>query len=352
MLAGAHGFHADENAESKTKLPNRDIIVIGASAGGLSAFNRIVKQLPEELNAAIFIVWHLSPYSNSMLPEILNRAGKLKAKHPNDGEPIELGKIYIAPPDHHLLLESGRIRLTKGPKENRFRPAIDPLFRSAAYAYGSRVVGVVLTGALDDGTAGLWAIKDRGGIAVVQDPAEAEQPSMPASALKNVEVDHCLPVSEIPPLLVTLTEQPSGDGDRPAVSEELGIETKIALGADAADLDVQQLGEVSEFTCPDCHGSLIQLTNDKLLRFRCHTGHSFGSASLLAELTDSVEDSVWTAIRAVEERIRLLKHLAQHASDLKQTEATSTLYRELQENERRADLLRQAAMLDGGKDLP
>jgi len=330
-------------------VPNRDIIVMGASAGGLSAFNRIIKELPEQLNAAVFIVWHLSPYSNSMLPEILNRGGRLTSKHPNDGEPIEPGKIYIAPPDHHLLLESDRIRLTKGPKENRFRPAIDPLFRSAAYSYGSRVVGVVLTGALDDGTAGLWAIKDRGGIAVVQDPAEAEQPSMPASALANVRVDHCLPLSEIPPLLVTLSQQAVGERRSP-MPKDLEIETKIALGADAADLDVKQLGEVSEFTCPDCHGTLIKLTNDKLRRFRCHTGHSFGGASLLAELTDSVEQSLWIAIRAVEERIRLLKHLAQHASDLEQTEMISTLDRELQENERRADLLRQAAMLDGGKN--
>ena len=332
-------------------MPNRDIIVMGASAGGLSAFNRIIKQLPDHLNAAIFIVWHLSPYSNSMLPEILNRAGKLKAKHPADGERIEMSKIYIAPPDHHLLLEADRIRLTKGPKENRFRPAVDPLFRSAAYAYGPRVVGVVLTGALDDGTAGLWAIKDRGGITVVQDPAEAEQPSMPASALANVQVDHCLPLSEIPALLVMLSQQSVGEESRAAVSKDLEIETKIALGDDAAELDVKQLGELSEFTCPDCHGSLIQLTNDKLLRFRCHTGHSFGSASLVAELTDSVEQSLWTAIRAVEERIRLLKHLAQHASDMDQTEAISTVDRELQENERRADLLRQAAMLDGGKNF-
>ena len=133
--------------------------------------------------------------------------------------------------------------------------------------------------------------------------------------------------------------------------KDLEIETKIALGADSTDLDVKQLGEISEFTCPDCHGSLVKLTNDKLLRFRCHTGHSFGGTSLLAELTDSVEDSVWTAIRAVEERIRLLTHLAQHAIDLEQTEAIGTLDRELQENERRADLLRQAAMLDGDKDL-
>lgn len=174
---------------------------------------------------------------------------------------------------------------------------------------------------------------------------------MPSSALKNVEVDHCLPISEISPLLVRLTEQPSGNGDGPAVSKELEIETKIALGADAAELDVKQLGRISEFTCPDCNGSLIEITNGKLKRFRCHTGHSFSNGSLLAELTDSVEQSLWSAIRNVEERIRLLKHLAKHASDLNQPELIGSVSRQLEENERRADLLRQAAMLDASKNL-
>jgi two-component system, chemotaxis family, protein-glutamate methylesterase/glutaminase len=272
-------------------VANRNIVVMGASAGGLSALNRITKQLPDNLNAAVFIVWHVSPYSTSLLPDILSRSGKLEAKHPADGESIQKGKIYVAPPDRHLLLEAGRIRVAKGPKENRFRPAVDPLFRSAAYAYGARVVGVVLTGALDDGTAGLWAIKDRGGIAVVQDPAEAEQPSMPSSALNNVQIDYCLPISEIPPLLVTLTQQ-TVEQAGPPVSKQLEIETKIALGADSAELDVTQLGKISEFTCPDCHGSLTRINNGNLQRFRCHTGHSFSNGNLLAELTDSVEQSL------------------------------------------------------------
>jgi two-component system, chemotaxis family, protein-glutamate methylesterase/glutaminase len=323
-------------------VANRNIVVMGASAGGLTALNRITKQLPDNLNAAVFIVWHVSPYSTSLLPDILSRSGKLEAKHPADGESIQKGKIYVAPPDRHLLLEAGRIRVAKGPKENRFRPAVDPLFRSAAYAYGARVVGVVLTGALDDGTAGLWAIKDRGGIAVVQDPAEAEQPSMPSSALNNVQIDYCLPISEIPPLLVTLTQQTVEEAG-PPVSKQLEIETKIALGADSAELDVTQLGKISEFTCPDCHGSLTKINNGSLQRFRCHTGHSFSNSTLLAEVTDSVEQALWNTIRAVEERIRLLKNLAQNASNLKQTELSSALSRELQQNEHRADVLRQIA---------
>jgi two-component system, chemotaxis family, protein-glutamate methylesterase/glutaminase len=331
-------------------VANRDIIVMGASAGGLPAFNRIIKKLPDNLNAAVFIVWHVSPYSTSLLPDILSRSGKLEAKHPADGESIQKGKIYVAPPDRHLLLEAGRIRLAKGPKENRFRPAVDPLFRSAAYAYGTRVVGVVLTGALDDGTAGLWAIKDRGGIAVVQDPAEAEQPSMPSSALNNVQIDYCLPISEIPPLLVTLTQQ-TVEQAGPPVSKQLEIETKIALGADSAELDVTQLGKISEFTCPDCHGSLTKINNGSLQRFRCHTGHSFSNGTLLAEVTDSVEQALWNTIRAVEERIRLLKNLAQNASNLKQTELSSALSRELQQNEHRADVLRQIAMRGTNESL-
>jgi two-component system chemotaxis response regulator CheB len=326
-------------------VANRDIITIGTSAGGVKALTNIVEQLPDDLNTAIFIVLHISPHQRSNLPEILTRAGNLTAAHAKDGEPIQHGRIYVAPPDRHLLLEPGQVRVTKGPKENRFRPAIDPLFRSAAYAYGPGVIGVVLTGALDDGTAGLWAIKDRGGIAVVQDPDDAEQRSMPWTALNNVEVDYCLPVRDIAKVLVTLTQGSIGPERGSLVSDKLGIETKISLGDDSADLDVTQLGKRSEFTCPECHGTLTEIINGKLQRYRCHTGHAFSDASLLAELTDSVEQSLWTSIRAIEERIRLLKHLKQHAADLtSNTETNSVLSEDLQQAEEQADSVRAATM--------
>jgi two-component system chemotaxis response regulator CheB len=333
-------------------VANREIIVIGTSAGGVKALSNIVEQLPNNLNAAIFIVLHISPHQPSKLPHILTRAGNLNSVHATDGEPIHHGKIYVAPPDRHLLIEPGRVRVTKGPKENRFRPAIDPLFRSAAYAYGPGVIGVVLTGALDDGTAGLWAVKDRGGIAVVQDPDDAEQTSMPWTALNSVEVDYCLPVSEIANVLVRLTQGSGGpESDRgSAVSDKLGIETKIALGGDAADLDVTQLGNLSEFTCPECHGTLTEIINGKLQRYRCHTGHAFSDASLLAELTDSVEESLWNSIRVIEERIRLLKHLAQHVAELSSSENASALSHDLQQAEKQADSVRVAAM--GEKPSP
>lgn len=248
------------------------------------------------------------------------------------------------------MVEARHIRLTRGPKENRFRPAIDPLFRSAAQVFGARVIGVVLRGALDDGTAGLWAVKDRGGIAVVQDPSEAQQPSMPESALNNVAVDYCKPIAEIAQLLVALSREPVAQKGGTAVSKEIDIETNIGFEEDAAKLDVSRLGELSEFTCPECHGVLVRIKDGRLQRFRCHTGHAFSTGSLLAELTDYVEDSLWNAIRAVEERVRLLKHLAQHAAELNQAQLAESIACEIEDAKRRADLARQAAMRDTTKD--
>ena len=192
----------------------RDIIVIGASAGGLQALSALLGKLPKDLQASVFVVWHISPNHRSILPGVLSRAGKLPATHAVDGEPIRPGRIYVARPAYHLVLEVDRVRLTKGPKENRFRPAVDTLFRSAAYAFGPRVIGVVLTGALDDGTAGLWSIKDRGGIAIVQDPEEAENPSMPASAKQHVEIDYCIPIAQIAETLIHLTGAPAAENRR------------------------------------------------------------------------------------------------------------------------------------------
>ncbi len=183
------------------------IIVIGASAGGFEAFKTIVKDLPANLNASIFIVWHMSPDVRGILPQVLNRVNSIYAAHAYDKEEIKPNRIYVAPPDYHLLVEEGRVRVTHGPKENRFRPAVDPLFRSAAYAYGNRVIGVILTGALDDGTAGLWTVKNYGGIAIVQDPLDAEVPSMPANAIREVEVDYSVPVNELAALLVRLSKE-------------------------------------------------------------------------------------------------------------------------------------------------
>ena len=189
-------------------IPGRDIIVIGASAGGVEALSQLARHLPADLPAAVFVVLHVPPYSPGLLPRILSRSRTLPASHPADGEAIRNGRITIAPPDHHLLLEGGRIRLTRGPRENGHRPAVDPLFRTAACSFGPRVVGVVLSGTLDDGTAGLAAIKQRDGVAVVQDPDEALYTGMPRSAMESVAVDYCLPINGIAELLVRLAREP------------------------------------------------------------------------------------------------------------------------------------------------
>jgi two-component system chemotaxis response regulator CheB len=210
-------------------MQRKDIIVIGTSTGGIDALQALVAELPRNLQAPIFVVLHVAPYSLGILPEILERAGPLPAANAKDWEQSKPGHIYVAPPDHHLLLDpSGYIRVTRGPRENRFRPAIDPLFRSAAQTYGARVIGIILTGWLDDGTAGLWAVKERGGTTVVQHPDDAFAPAMPLSAIKHVEVDHIVPMHEIAPLLVRLTNGPPREEGAQPVSEEMEMEVKIA----------------------------------------------------------------------------------------------------------------------------
>jgi two-component system chemotaxis response regulator CheB len=294
-------------------MAKKDIVVVGASAGGMEALVKLVAGLPAGLPASVFVVWHTAPGVRSVLPAVLQKAGPLPASNPADGDPIRPGRIYVAPADHHMLLERGYIRVTKGPKENRFRPAIDPLFRSAAYVYGPRVIGVVLTGALDDGTAGLWTIKLRGGTAVVQEPSEALINAMPLNALSNVDVDHKLPVAEIGALLGRLVEQPA-PVERKIPQEEqrkTRHEIRIAEEADGLEENVMQFGELSPFTCPECRGVLTELREGRILRYRCHTGHAFSANTLLESANDQVEDRLWDAVRALDEMVMLLNRMGE-----------------------------------------
>lgn len=299
-------------ARAKGDLPDRDIIVIGASAGGRDALTELFRDLSAQLPAAFFIVWHMSPYGKGMLPYALARVTALPVADAQDGEPIVRGRIYVAPVDHHLLVERDRIRVTKGPRENRFRPAIDPLFRSAAYAYGPRVIGVVLSGALNDGTSGLWAIKDRGGIAIVQDPDDAQVPSMPQSAIENVEINYRVPVAEMPALLQRLVSEQLVIEDFSLENAKMETEVNFAKAEDIAENQIAGLGQVSELTCPECHGALWRLMEGKLMRFRCRTGHAYTAEALLQDLTESIEVMEWTIMRGIEERAALLRHMAQH----------------------------------------
>jgi len=284
------------------------MIVIGASMGGIEALTRLVAQLPADLPAALFVVQHISPESPGVLPAILDRAGSLQAIRAVDGEAIEHGRIYIAPPDQHLLVKPGHICLSSGPRENLSRPAIDPLFRSAAVAYGSRVIGVVLTGYLDDGTSGLQAIKRCGGTAVVQTPADAIMPSMPQSAIQNVEVDHVLPLAEMGELLIRLVQRPAGQS--PPIPTDILWEVKAMEGVEDGIERQEELGKLVPLTCPDCGGALWEMYEGKLRRYRCHVGHAFTLRSMLAGQDEVVIESLWVALRSLEERIKILQTMA------------------------------------------
>ena len=322
-------------------MATEDIIVVGASAGGIEALRTLVSNLPSDFPASIFVVLHTGSDSPGLLDQILQQVTSIRVRNPIDKEQIQPNRIYVAPPDYHLLIEPGTICLSRGPKENRFRPAIDPLFRSAAQIYGPKVIGVILTGGLDDGTAGLWAIKKLGGTAIVQDPEEALFPSMPANALKHVTVDHCVPLAEIAPLLIRLVQTPADDRVRYDMPEHLDIEVKIAKLDPGIEQDIRNVWDKSSYTCPECHGVLLQLKEGDRARFRCHTGHAFSPDTLLAEITESVEESLWTAIRNIEESVMLMRHMAKHMQEHDPFAAREFL-RKADQAKMRSQLVREA----------
>ena len=322
----------------------RDIIAIGASAGGIDALKILFAALPHDLAASVFVVVHTSPEAPGLLAQILNHAGPLNATAVKTRERIQNGKVYVACPDHHLIVEPGIVRATKGPKENRFRPAVDPLFRSAARTYGPRLIAVVLTGGLDDGAAGLWAVKRLGGTAVVQDPQDALAPSMPRSALERVEVDHIAPLADIAQLLVGLTREAAPDRGEIEVPKHIGIEVDIASADNPLDAGVLDLGPPSSFACPECHGVLRELREENRRRFRCHTGHAYSPESLMAELNEAVEDALWNAVRSVQESALMMQHLADHAAREHGASSAEALRDAAQKARDRAEVVRQAAL--------
>ncbi|KAB8335037.1 chemotaxis protein CheB [Scytonema tolypothrichoides VB-61278] len=325
-------------------MPGHDIIVVGASAGGVEALSYLVKNLPPDLNAAVFVVLHVPSHGTSVLPHILTRAGKLPASHAKDGEVIQLRRIYVAPPNYHLLVKPGHIHLTRGPRENGHRPAIDPLFRTAARTYGRRVVAVVLTGVLDDGTAGLRAVKMLNGVAVVQNPEDAMYSGMPRSAIENVDdIDHILPLSGIPDMLVNLANTPV-EGEEDAVPEVIEFES------DLVELDMNVLsnearpGKPSTFGCPDCGGTLWELSEGGLLRFRCRTGHAYSAETLLAKQSDALEDALWVALRALEEKASLSSRMAKRMRDRNQLLSAQRLEEEVEDSQKRAEVIRDVLL--------
>jgi len=300
-----------------------------------------MEKLPPNLPAAVFVVLHISPDGFSALPAILSRSGYLPAVHPSEGEVIQPGRVYVAPPDRHLAIMNSHIHLSRNASENGHRPAVDVLFRSAARAYGSRVVGVVLTGNLDDGTSGLAAIKECGGVAVVQDPRDADYPGMPKSAIANVEIDRVLPLGEIGGLLTHLLYEPrpADDGLCQEVEEEpddMGImEDPEAKGH-----------EPSGLTCPECGGSLFEKPGERPLHFRCRTGHAYSPESLLSKQFTSLEGSLWAALRSLEENASLSRRLERKSREHGNIFSSKRYERRALEAEKHAEALRKILIED------
>ena len=298
-------------AEQPTR---RDVVTVGASAGGVAALIALCSALPEKFPAAVLVVLHIGNNS-SVLPALLTSRANVRAVHAEQGQRIEAGTVYIAPPDQHMMLtDDGTIKLLRGPKEHHTRPAIDPLFRSAALTHGPRVIGVVLTGRLDDGTAGLQAIKNCGGLAIVQDPADAEHPSMPRSALQSVPVDHVVPLAAMAETLSHLVREPLSSRPQPAAEpghERLLLEQAVSEGRGNTIHQLNAIGRPSTFPCPDCDGVLWEIDDSRPPRYRCHTGHAFSMRSLKETQAIATEDALWAALRALQSREELLHRLAE-----------------------------------------
>ena len=296
------------------------VIVVGASAGGVEALSRLVADFPRDLPAAVLMVLHIPHNAVSAMPAILRRAGELPAVHAATREPLRDGTIYVAPPDLHMLIRDKNVVTTFGPRENGHRPAIDPLFRSAAETFGSSAIGVILTGNLDDGTAGLAAIKERGGVTIVQDPDEAVYRGMPSSAIQHVEVDHVLPLERIASVILELLAAPAPESERKSTNGDLELEVRKAEMDPSVGIN-EQVGLPSEFTCPECSGGLWEINEGPLVRYRCRVGHAYSTDSLVAAYGSSVEAALWAALRSLEENAAFATRLAKRADLMSHTTA-------------------------------
>ena len=333
-------------------MPRRDIVVIGGSSGGLEAVRTILSGFPGDLSAAIFVVLHSSPDSPGVLDRIFGRASVLRVTYAIDREPIEPGRVYLAPPDRHLLLKRDHVRVTRGPRENRFRPAVDPLFRTAASAHGGRVIGVVVSGGQDDGAVGLRLIKNHGGTAIVQDPLEAVAPGMPQAAVTHVEVDYVVKVDEIAGVIGRLAKEPI-DVMEMAMKDE-DMRDIAEMGSDAIH-HAQNLGPPSPFTCPECGGALWQSHEDELLQFQCHIGHRYSGESLVTAQSEALDHALWAGLRALEENAELRRRMARHARDRGMAAIAAGYDEHAAESEQRAADIRRVLMPEGpdtAEELP
>jgi two-component system chemotaxis response regulator CheB len=321
-------------------IANRDILAIGTSAGGFEALRPLAKELPAELPAAVLVVIHLSAQYRSALDHILSDAGPLAASFAKDGEPLRSSHIFIAPPTCHLLVDGERMRLGNGPRENNARPAIDPLFRSIAVCCGSRAVGVVLTGSLGDGAAGLQVLQQCGGITVVQDPTDAAVADMPENALRMLRPDHVAPLRDMAGLLAQLVREPKGRPvEAPAALE---AEVEIARSGNTSMSTMDRIGRRSVLTCPDCNGVMWEIDEGDVVRYRCHVGHAYTAELMSLALDEGLRRALGSAARALDEGIALCGKLQRQSSEAGHRLLAATWTRKLREAEEEAKVLRES----------
>ena len=318
-------------------MGSQNIVAIGASAGGVDALQQMVSGLPADYSGSMFVVLHMPPDAPTLLPKILNRAGRLPAVTARDGDRIQRGHIYVAPPDHHLMLNDGFIRLTSGPRENRHRPSIDVLFRSVAKVYGPRSVAVLLSGMRDDGVSGLIAVKRQGGTVLIQKPTDADFPELPKTGIALDSPDSVLSAADIATELVRLAQQPAGE--TLPIPMDLEKETRYAEGG-AGPEDVPP-GTPADYACPECNGSLWRLDEKELTRYRCRVGHAYTQDNLVLAKSEALESALWAALRALEESVSIERRAAKRADDIGSRMGAERLQESAETKSKQAELLRQ-----------
>lgn len=323
-------------------MDHRNVIAIGTSTGGVDVLQKICSALPGDLAAAVFVVLHMRADGPNLLPEILGRQSSLPVQLAVDGERVERGRIYVAAADRHLLIIDDFIRLGRGPRENLTRPAIDPMFRSVAVSYGPRAIGLVLTGDLNDGAAGLGDIKRCGGVTVVQNPADARAAEMPTSALLASDVDYRAPLSQLPEVLTHLVGEPAGP--RPLVPRAIELEVDIALGRPCLSATIMEFADPAPLSCPACSGVLSQVRGSGPLRFRCQVGHGYTAQALDAVQQNGLDEAIRVALRIVEERAVLSERMAAEACGTGRQQIARTFQDRADEMRTYADTLRKAAL--------
>jgi two-component system chemotaxis response regulator CheB len=332
------------------QVPHRGIVVIGGSAGATAPLKALLAALPEDLDAAVFIALHVPARSTGILTTVTSAVSHLPVHQAERGMPIEPGNVYLAVPDRHLILTRGRMLLGRGPRENLVRPAIDPLFRSAAAAYGPQVIGVILSGMLNDGAAGLEAIKRCGGVALVQDPDEALADEMPRSALRATEVDLVVPSARLGDVLSDLVHEPAG-WPMP-VPPDIRLEVNIAAGERVDSEVMQRLADPAPLTCPQCGGVMSELREGKPLRYRCQVGHAFTADALAKEQESTVDEALRTALRIIEERAELVTRMAREARSAGRSAIADTYEERAEEYRRYAESIRRAVLRSMGSPVP